>query len=568
MIELGASESSSLAARLVVLGLALAFVAVAISAAAPNTSASAVLSWTSETPMGATVAQAVVVGAENGTVYVMGGASDMGYAPVSSAYSYDPASGDWRVLAPMLYATRGSAGAMGHDGKVYVFGGQSGSGYTQIYDPIANSWSLGTAMLQSAWEAKAATVTNGTIWVVGGEGVTTPGFAQLYDPVGDSWSVGSPAPADVLCGAIVAVGDDLYYSGGGVGDYTGTTNFFMYDASAGNWVSKQDLTSALAAHAMVVGVDGLLYVVGGSSDGYNSGADAFSTVQVYDPASNQWSAAPDMSSARKYLGATVTPGGKILALGGNTPSVVLDVVESLQLYLFHYSIGLSSSSVRAGETVLLTLDAQFTFINESFSVVSWYLESVLGGTIYSSGSLMIPTGAPAAITIEVPTLAPQGNYMVVVESWTIIAEGGVVEVVNNQKLALQVLTAPEPTDALIADLEAQIAALQSQLASDDANLTALRAQTTALQAQVSALIAGLTARGAEQTAAQATLNTTLANLQLQLDAFQEQINRVENKADTAGMYGVITLVLVIVVIVLLALILLMSRRRAPAPPAP
>lgn len=554
---MGTRVNSRLTARLVVLALTLAFFAVALVTSAPSVKASSVFSWTTETPMGARAAQAVVVGATNGTVYVMGGVSTIGYTPVASAYSYDPATGGWRSLAPMLYATRGAAGAMGLDGRVYVFGGTSGT-YTQIYNPDTNAWSLGAAMLQGAWEAKAATVTNGTIWVVGGEGPSN-GYAQLYNPTGDSWSVGRPAPAGIECGAMVAVGDDLYWSGGDEGSYVATTDFFMYDASAGSWSTLQDMPSAVTAHAMVVGVDGLLYVVGGSAGSGNTGS-AYSSTLVYDPVAGEWSTAADLNVARKYLGATMTPEGRVIALGGNDASTVMNDVESLQLYTFQYSIELSASSVRAGETVLLKLDAQFTNITEVYSVLTYYLESVTDGTVYNPDSVMIPTDAPVAIAISVPTLTPPGDYRVVVSSWTIYASG-VYEVVEDQQLPLQVVAAPDPTDALIADLQAQADALKAQLSSSDVNITVL-------QNQLNAITAALVAMGGAQTAAGAQLNATLADLQQQLDAFQEQINRVEDKADTGGTYGMVTMILVIIIIVLVALMLVMGRRKMPAPPAP
>jgi len=558
-LRMGTKVDCRLTARLIASVVTLAFIAGAFSMSAPNAEASSVFSWTTETPMGAAASQAVVVSSTNGTVYIMGGVDTIAYITVASSYAYDPYSGNWTVLTSMPGASRGAAGAMGLDGKVYVFGGDSGS-YTQIYDPALNSWTLGTAMPYGVWEGKAATVANGSIWVVGGEGVPSPGYAQIYDPVGNSWSVGKPAPADVLCGAMVAVGDNLYYSGGGVGSYTGTTNFFMYNGSSGDWETLQDLPQARAAHAMVVGVDGLLYVVGGSSDGTNVFGVDFSTVIAYNPATDEWSQVAEMNNARKYLGATVAPDGRIFALGGNTGSAVLDVVESLQVYLFQYSISLSASSVRAGEPVLLNVDAQFTYIDEFDSGLTWYLASDTNGTIYSSGSVQIPTDAPAAISIAVPELAPPGDYKVVVLSWVIFADG-VIEFVENQEQPLQVLAGPAAVDALIADLETQLADLQAALASDDANVTAISMQVAIMQAKLDGIILGMTALGAEQSAAMVALNATLADLQLQLDAFQKQIDRVENKADTGGMLGIVTLILVIVVILLLAMMFMMARRK-------
>jgi uncharacterized protein YqgV (UPF0045/DUF77 family) len=445
---------------------------------------------------------------------------------------------------------------MGLDGLVYVFGGTGGA-YTQIYDPELNSWTLGTAVPYPVWEAKAATVANGSIWVVGGEGAPTPGYAQIYDPVANSWSVGEPAPAGVLCGAMIAAGDDLYYSGGGAGSYSATTNFFMYDASLRNWVSLQDLPEARAAHAMVLGVDGLVYVVGGSISGSNTGASAFSTVVAYDPATDEWSQVAEMNNARKYLGATVTPDGRIFALGGNTASSVLGVVESLQLYEFQYSISLSASSVRAGESVLMTVDAQFTYINELNSVIDWYLVSDADGTVYSPASLQIPTDSQTAISIDVPELVPPGSYKVVVHNWVIYAEG-VYEVVEMQELPLEVLPAPAAVDALIADLEAQVADLQRQIDNMSGDI----------EAQLAALQSALNTIEHMQTTNDQNRTEQITALQDQIDTMQDQLDKVKTTSDSGSMWGMVNMILVIIVIVLLALMFVMGRKgKTPAPPA-
>jgi hypothetical protein len=454
-------------------------------------------------------------------------------------------------------AVRGAAGAMGLDGLVYVFGGASGSDYTQIYDPELNSWTLGADMPYGVWEAKAATVTNGSIWVVGGEGAPTPGYAQIYDPVANSWSVGAPAPAGVLCGAMIAVGNDLYYSGGGVGSYSATTNFFMYDASLRSWVSLQDLPESRAAQAMVLGVDGLIYVLGGSSDGYNTGANAYSTVVAYDPATDEWSQVAEMDYARKYLGATVTPDGRIFALGGNSVSSTLSYVESLQLYVFQYSISLSASSVRAGESVLMTVDAQFTYINEFNSQIDWYLISDADGTIYNPTGLQIPTDSPAAISIDVPELVPPGSYKVVVHNWVIFADG-VYEVVEMQELPLEVLSAPAPVDALIAELEAQIADLQTQIGNMSGDI----------ETQLAALQSALDTIEHMQTTSDQNRTEQMAALQNQINTMQDQLDKVKTTSDSGSMWGMVNMILVIIVIVLLALMFVMGRKgKTPAPPA-
>jgi len=497
-------------ARFMVVALALVFVAGALSVTAPDAAANWVDDWNDEPALGVPASQAVVVSGQDEMVYIMGGVADASYNAVDSAYSYDPHTGDWTVLATMLDATRGAAGAVGQDGLVYVFGGDSGSTYTQIYDPEADSWSLGAPVLYGAWEAKAATVGNGSIWVVGGQGPPS-GCAQIYDPVEASWSVGPPAPAAVMCGAIISVGNDLYYSGGGDGSYYGTTNFFKYDSAGDEGVALADLPEARAGHAMVMGVDGLIYLVGGSDNGYNWGNGVtFDSVVAYDRSTDEWSSATSMDYSRTYLGAVGTSDGRILAMGGNSPGTILDVVESLQLYIFEYSVSLSADSVKAGGSVLLILDAEFVYIEEHASEAAWYLICDDDETVYNSDGLWSPTNTTLGIAVEVPVVAPAGNYSVVLDYWSIYA-GNTHEVVYDIALPLEVLPAAPTTEDVLDELE--------------------------------------------------YLDDTIADLQDQLDAQDDEISSLEDKADSANMWALLTMVLVIVVIVLLALMFLMGRKK-------
>ena len=555
---------SRMSAKLIVSAIALTMVAVALSPAAPNASAEWTGSWDTETPMGAAASQSVVVSGLDGTVYVMGGVSNIGYGTIGDSYSYDPDTGDWTVLASMPYPERGAAGAVGLDGRVYVFGGDDSIGRTQIYDPDTDAWSDGATMLDWAWEAKAAMVTDGSMWVVGGEGPVEGGYVQIYDPVADSWSEGPAAPAAVLCGSLVAMGDDLYYSGGCVGDYTGTTQFYKYDSAEDEWVSLAALPAARAAHASVVGVDGLLYVIGGSDNGWNTGSTApMSSTIVYDPATDEWASSGNMDYARKYLGAVVTGDGRIMAFGGNTLAAVLDVVESMQLYLFDYSVALSSSSVRAGESLLLLADAEFTYIEEHSSEIGWALVSADDGTYYGGEYVWSPTAAPMALSIDVPSAAPAGDYLVLIVYWLAYADVA-YEYLSDIELELEVLPAADPADMLIADLEAQIADLEAQLAELNDSMAASDA---ALAADIAALEDALAALEASVGADNQALMDEIAALQDQVDALQSSLDSADTTSDGDDTMTFAIIGLLVVVIVLLLVMMVMGRKEAPPPPA-
>ena len=561
---------------MVVLALALALAMLAVSASAPNARASWTLGWNDETSMGALVSQAAVVGSPEGIIYVMGGVGDLSYVPMSTAYSYDTETGSWAALDTMPAATRGAAAAMGQDGRVYVFAGTAV--FTQIYDPGVDLWTLGETMPYPAWEAKAATVANGSICVIGGEDAQ-PGGMQIYDPSTDSWSIGPPVPEAVLCGALVAVGDDLYYSGGGVSSYTGTDNMFKYDSALGEWVTLSAMPGAVAGHSMVVGIDGLLYVVGGAESGYNTPMDAYSVVYAYDPVADEWSTAVSMGYERTYLGAATTSDGRIWALGGNTPTEVVNVVESLQLYTFDYTIELSSPSVRAGESVLLIADAEFTYIEENWHELRWALVSAADDTQYASEYVWCSNSAPIAATIEVSSAVPAGDYLVVILYWYSYSDDA-YELIEGVTLDLEVLPAAEPADVLIAELEAQIADLQAQIddLSDDLNATEtdLMAEISALDAQVAALQDALDALETSSSEDNAALMDEIAALQDEVTALKNALNEtandvgdvqtsVDDKLSATMGYAIIGL---LVVVIILLIVMMVMGRKSPPPPAP
>src|SRR3989339_612898 len=155
--------------RMMESAMALALVALAFAASVPNVGASWTSSWNYEVSMGDPVSQATVVGSPEGIVYVMGGVTAVPYTALTSAYAYDTETGSWTSLNPLPAATRGAAGAMGLDGRVYVFGGPSPP---PPPPPAGPAGARGTGRLfppPPFGDAKAATLGNGSICVVGGE---------------------------------------------------------------------------------------------------------------------------------------------------------------------------------------------------------------------------------------------------------------------------------------------------------------------------------------------------------------------------------------------------------------
>jgi hypothetical protein len=161
-------------------GAALALIFLMLVALVPMASTSSngfilqVMHWDQGTNMPSNLSQSAVVEDGNGLIYVMGGQRDGTGTPLAESWVYNTKTDTWTQIADMNVATRGAAVAMGPDGKVYVFGGTSGSGSIgtiQVYDPESDSWTTSsTTLAEPVWEAKAwYRAENNRFYIIGGE---------------------------------------------------------------------------------------------------------------------------------------------------------------------------------------------------------------------------------------------------------------------------------------------------------------------------------------------------------------------------------------------------------------
>ena len=140
----------------------------------------------------------------NGKIYLFGGLSST--AAVSSftlgtTQIFDPSTQSWTMGADMPTA-RYLATAVAVDGKIYVMGGRTlsatGSGgpvsANEVYDPSTDSWSTATSM-PAPIRGHAACAYGGKIYVFGGNTGSYQTTVLIYDPSTDSWSTGTSMPA-------------------------------------------------------------------------------------------------------------------------------------------------------------------------------------------------------------------------------------------------------------------------------------------------------------------------------------------------------------------------------------
>ena len=135
-------------------------------------------SWTSLTPIPTARHSVNSATALNGKLYFLSGKNDVMTEFYNSNEVFDPISNTWQSKAPVLYSVYG-ASATTLNNKIYLVGGSRGSynqyvnntmeifKYTQIYNPVSDSWSLGPELPYGTSLAQLL-VDGGNLYLIGG----------------------------------------------------------------------------------------------------------------------------------------------------------------------------------------------------------------------------------------------------------------------------------------------------------------------------------------------------------------------------------------------------------------
>jgi N-acetylneuraminic acid mutarotase len=221
----------------------------------------------------------------------------------------------WRELAAME-AGLGEAAAALWDGKIYVAGGFDTSKAAQVLDVAKGTWQR-IEKLPAGTDNAGAAAADGKIYVVGGEGAAL----QIYDVASGTWSLGAAPPRPRFASVVERIGDELHLVGGWSFDRSNNVSLRshdVYDLRTGAYRARAEMPTA-RNHALSGVIDGKLYVTGGRAPGHE-GADAsnVSATEVYDPATDQWSAGAALPTPRSG-GASAVLDGKLYVLGGGLP---------------------------------------------------------------------------------------------------------------------------------------------------------------------------------------------------------------------------------------------------------
>ena len=238
-------------------------------------------------------------------------------------------AGRWRRSAPLPEPrSRAAVVYFEPNGRAYLLGGEYNNGNTELpvreYDPAGDLWRVRASLPVGVSNVGAAVIGN-AIYIPGGYNSSSGRVQttlQIYYPLEDrsEVAVSDPLPQPRLGAGVTAAGGRLYVIGGGDGALQPTNTVYEYDPQrpvGSRWATRATMpTPRLYLGAATV--DGLIYAAGG----YTSGNPDLTAVEVYNPATNIWTARAPMLMPRGGLALVGVNsgqpgcGGYLYALGG------------------------------------------------------------------------------------------------------------------------------------------------------------------------------------------------------------------------------------------------------------
>lgn len=176
--------------------------------------------------------------------------------------------------------------------------------------------------------AHSAAVAKDKIYVIGGAGPDnqTVATVEVYDPATGMWARRASMPTPRALLGVGTVGGKIYAVGGTATGPDKLAVVEAYDPATDTWTRRADMPTARNALSTAV-VEGKIYAIGGwgfdrPEGGWESldptvGAKDFSTVEIYDPETDTWTAGEDMPRPRNHMTVSALD-GRIFVMGGGS----------------------------------------------------------------------------------------------------------------------------------------------------------------------------------------------------------------------------------------------------------
>jgi hypothetical protein len=263
-----------------------------------------------------------------------------------SFYKYSP------IPSPRYGAVGGILYDKYNSPEVWVLGGsnpaiQGIESSVEVYSANWDEWRTETSLRTARTDHGAAPV-NGTLYIGGGLVSGSPtDSVEVYSPSSKSWSV-APSLKIARSGHFFAADDLsglLYVLGGLDSSSEYLSSVEVFNVKTNQWTSLPPMPTARTGLSAVV-LESKLYAVGGCGGSLPaSQCTPLSTVEVYDPATNEWSTISPLQKPRHSF-SLGTYGSQLIIAGGSS------------------SVGMTEN----GSDLLKSIDVMDITANEWFTV--------------------------------------------------------------------------------------------------------------------------------------------------------------------------------------------------------
>jgi hypothetical protein len=212
---------------------------------------------------------------QDGDVLVVAG--DNGTSPVSSFEKFSLTANTFQYVGTLASARKAHAAAALNDGRVIIAGGSgldSSSNAvaltsTDIYDPVANSFSAGPSLNTARFAHTATTLIDGTVLLAGGnDGTNDLASTEIYDPDAGTITASAASLATARSGhtALLLPNNNSVLIAGGTSAGTDLASTELYQSWNHTFLPNAPMSTArTGAVSSAVATDGVALLTGGSN---------------------------------------------------------------------------------------------------------------------------------------------------------------------------------------------------------------------------------------------------------------------------------------------------------------
>jgi len=229
----------------------------------------------------------------------------------------------------------------------YVITGSNSAGAVQatvkLAVDVAGAWNPADSMSTSRSAHTSTLLANGKVLIAGGGGASGFAFApqpgsagayrsaELYDSAnGQYGAAGSMHEARIFATATLLPNGKVLVAGGASGpvfgdDVSVLSSAELYDPATNEWTATGSMQEARTFATATLLPNGKVLVAGGENT-----AGPLSSAELYDPDAKKWTATGSMQEARAFATATLLANGKVLVGGGT--NLATSAMSSAELY--------------------------------------------------------------------------------------------------------------------------------------------------------------------------------------------------------------------------------------------